>query len=97
MTMDRDQLYDGTKDLLERLADRLPEQDLETLRSLHDVGEPIHLLDYLCAGLVRWRTGITQAERDALAVLVSDLVIPEGEYSYLDAPDRTLAALNVVT
>ncbi len=97
MAIDRDRLYDGTEDLLDRLADRLPERDLETFRSLHDVGEPIYLLNLLCAGLVKWQTALTPGERDALAELVSDLAIPKERYEFLDDPADTLAKLNVIS
>lgn len=84
-------MYDGT----EALLDRLPERDLETFRSLQDVGEPVYLLNLLCAGLVKWQTALTPGERDALAELVSDLAVPKERYEYLDDPAGTLAALNV--
>jgi hypothetical protein len=95
MAIDRDRLYDGTEDLLDRLADRLPERDLETFRSLHDVGEPIYLLNLLCAGLIKWRTELTPGERELLAELVSDLAIPKERYEFLDDPAGTLARLTV--
>jgi hypothetical protein len=96
MNIDRDQLYDGSKDLVERLADRLPDADVETFLSLHDVGEPIYLLNLLCAGLVKWRTEITPAERDALATLIVGVASTNERYPYLVDTDGTLAALNVV-
>lgn len=96
MNIDRDQLYDGSKDLVERLADRLPDADVETFLSLHDVGEPIYLLNLLCAGLIKWRTEITPDERDALATLVVGVASTNDEYRYLVDAEGTLAALNVV-
>jgi hypothetical protein len=93
---DSERLYDGTRDLLNRLADRLPPADLETFRSFHDVGEPLLLLDQLCAGLVKWQTPITRDERDALASILADLPIPEGGYRFLENQTEVLAGLNVV-
>jgi hypothetical protein len=95
MAIDHERLYDGTKDLLDRLADRIPAKDLETFRSLHDVGEPVYLLNLICAGLIKWRTEVTPAERDALAALVTEVTIPQGRYPFLDDPSGTLDQLTV--
>jgi hypothetical protein len=96
MNIDRDQLYDGSKDLVERLADRLPDADVETFLSLHDVGEPIYLLNLLCAGLVKWQTEITPEERDALAILIVGVATTNERYPFLVDTEGTLAAVNVV-
>ncbi|WP_157246709.1 hypothetical protein [Nonomuraea typhae] len=95
MAIDRQQLYDGSRDLLDRLADRL-ERHLETYRSLHDVGEPIYMLNVLCADLTKSKIPVSPEERDLLAVLIGDLRIRAGDYPYLDDPARILAALHVV-
>lgn len=96
MNIDRDQLYDGSKDLVERLTDRLPEADVETFLSLHDVGEPLLMLNLLCAGLIKWRTELTPAERDALATLVVGVASTNEEYPYLVDARGTLDRLTVV-
>lgn len=96
MTIDREQLYAGSKELVERLADRLPEKDVESLLSLHDVGEPLFLLNILCAGLVKWQTPITPEERDALATLVVGVATTNDRFPYLADWDRTRAGLQVV-
>lgn len=95
MNIDRDQLYDGSKSLVERLADRLPDADVETFLSLHDVGEPIYLLNLLCAGLIKWQTRITPEERDALATLIVGVATTNERYPHLVDTEATLAALNV--
>ncbi len=96
MAMEYQQRYDGIKNLLDRLADRLTAANLETYRSLNDVGEPIYLLNVLCADLIKSKHPITPDERNALAVQLGNLTIPKGRYPYLDDPDDTVAALNVV-
>ncbi|OLF05096.1 hypothetical protein BLA60_37590 [Actinophytocola xinjiangensis] len=96
MNIDRQRLYDGSKELVERLADRLPEADVETFLSLHDVGEPLYLLNLLCAGLIKWRTEVTAAERDALAELVTGVASTNTRYPFLVDAQGSLEALNVV-
>lgn len=96
MVMEYQQRYDGVKDLLDRLADRLTAANLETYQSLNDVGEPIYLLNVLCADLVKSKHPITPDEHGALATQLANLTIPKGRYPYLDDPESTLAALNVV-
>jgi len=46
-------LHKDSRDLLERLADRLPPDKLATYRTYSNVGEWAELVDVLCASLVK--------------------------------------------
>ncbi|MEU1985022.1 hypothetical protein [Nocardia sp. NPDC019395] len=98
-TVDLVKLHNDSRDLLERLADRLPPDRLADYRSDSDAGEWGVLLDALCARLVRRQIPVTLPERDILAGLLAMLeIVEEGEedYAYLSDPSRVLSQLHVV-
>lgn len=82
-------LHRESKALLESLADRLPPDGLQQLRTFSFVGEWSLLVDGMCASLVKRQTPITPSERDALAVVLAYC-------RYLKDRDETLTSLNVV-
>ncbi|WP_068055685.1 hypothetical protein [Nocardia xishanensis] len=84
-----------SRDLLERLADRLPAETLAQYRTFSDVGEWGELVDGLCASLVKRQIAVTTAERDSLAELMAMFINSEG-YAYLGDPERVLSQLAVV-
>jgi hypothetical protein len=89
-------LHQESRALLESLADRLPAERIEWLRTYSDVGEWLFLVDGLCASLVKRQIPITPNERDALASVLTIYPPPGGRFRYMNNSDETLAALNVV-
>ncbi|MFE9577212.1 hypothetical protein ACFYO1_12560 [Nocardia sp. NPDC006044] len=87
-------LSEGSRGLLEQLADRLAPETLAQYRTYSDVGEWGELVDGLCASLVKRRIAISSAERDSLAELMGMFGNREG-YVYLGDPERVLAQLVV--
>ncbi|RKT86354.1 hypothetical protein SAMN05421805_102250 [Saccharopolyspora antimicrobica] len=86
----------GTHALLERLADRLPQDRLEEYRTLSRVGEWSMLVDLLSASLVTRRIPISPSERDALAALLNWFrPAAVADLAYVRDRENTLAALNV--
>jgi hypothetical protein len=53
------------------------------------------LVEGLCAYLVKGRLPVTPAERDTLAAVLAQFTRPNPDYSYIDDPEGTLAALTV--
>lgn len=95
--MDLAKLRTDSRELLERLADRLPQDKLNEYRSLSDVGEWAILVDLLSATLVKRNIPITPAERDALADLLALFPTTVEDLDYITHRDQTLAALTVTT
>lgn len=96
---DKDRLHKlhiDSRALLESVADRLPDERLARLRTLSDVGEWSLLVNGLCASLIKREIPVTPAERDALTAVLASFTAPHQRYKYLNDPEGTLAALNVV-
>jgi hypothetical protein len=69
--VDLAELHEDSRELLARLADRIPPDRLSTYRTYRDVGEWAELLDALCATLVVRHLPVTSAERELLARLLA--------------------------
>lgn len=93
--MDLAKLRSDSRELLEQLADRLPEDKLSDYRTLSDVGEWATLVNLLCASLVHRHIPITQGERDKLAQLLAMFPVPADDLDYITNRDETLATLTV--
>lgn len=89
-------LHAESRALLESLADRLPQERVERLRTLSDVGEWRELVHKLCASLVKQQVPISPRERDAVASVLTLFTTPRAGYDYINNRDETLAALHVV-
>ncbi|KAA8883909.1 hypothetical protein F3087_37305 [Nocardia colli] len=89
-------LNEGSRSLLDRLADRLGPETLAQYRTYSDVGEWGELVDGLCASLVKRRIAISPAERDSLAELMAMFENREG-YVYLSDPEGVLSRLVVAS
>ncbi|MBF6543081.1 hypothetical protein [Nocardia brasiliensis] len=87
-------LSQGSRSLLDRLADRLPPEVLAQYRTYSDVGEWGELVDGICASLVKRQIVVTPAERDSLAELMG-LFNNRDDYVYLGDPERALSQLTV--
>jgi hypothetical protein len=85
------------KALLERFADRLTPDQLEQLREFLFVGELSLLIDNLVAGLVLDQIPVTEADRDALADVLSLFTIPSRIFAFIKDRDEVLATLHVTT
>jgi hypothetical protein len=57
--MDVVKLNKDSRELLERLSDRLPQEKVDTYRSFNDVGEWNMLIDVLCAHLIKEKIPVT--------------------------------------
>ncbi|MFD4432498.1 hypothetical protein [Nocardia sp. NPDC058497] len=90
-------LSNGSRELLERFADRLGPEMLADYRSFSDVGEWTLLVDNLCASLVKRQILVSPAERDALAELLALFGDPKDstDMFYTDDYERVLADLNI--
>jgi hypothetical protein len=89
-------LHLESRALLDSVADRLPAERVQHLRTLSDVGEWMHLVNGICASLVMDQILITPDERDALATVLTIYPPPGGRFRYMNDIDGTLAALNIV-
>ncbi|MGW6625688.1 MafI family immunity protein [Nocardia sp. NPDC055002] len=91
-------LSNGSRELIERFADRLEPEVLADYRSFSDVGEWTLLVDNLCATLVKRKILVSPAERDALAELLALFGDPKDNInmSYIDDYQRVLEELNVL-
>lgn len=69
--MDERELASRSAALPEQFADRIPQPQLDGLRSLARGGEWGELVDALTAGLVKRRLPVTVTERDELAALAN--------------------------
>jgi hypothetical protein len=90
-------LHKDSRDLLERLADRIPADRLASYRTFSDVGEWGELVDALCASLVKRQIPVSPQERDLLAQLLGMFPAPQEGYAYLNDPPGVLSQLNVVS
>ena len=89
-------LHEESRALLESVTDRLEPERVDRYRSLSDVGEWVELVESVCATLVKRRIPVTAEERDALAGVLARLSRPKRGYDFVNDPQGTLAALNVV-
>lgn len=92
---DLGRLADNATDLLERLADRFPADQLRMCRSLATGGEWGELIDLISAVLVNRQVAVTPSERDALAELLYMYQVPKDEHDYITNWEQTLADLNI--
>ncbi|MFD3701735.1 MafI family immunity protein [Nocardia sp. NPDC058658] len=86
-----------SRDLLERLADRLPPEVLQTYRTYIDVGEWASLVDVLCATLVKCQIPVTETERGELANVLGQFTLPTDGWNYINNPESVLSQLKVVS
>lgn len=85
-----------SKDLLERLADRLSPHDLESYRTLSYVGEQPMMLNNLCACLIQRKIPVTPQEQQAFAELLNWFrPATVTDLAYIYDRSNTLASLNV--
>jgi hypothetical protein len=89
-------LHQDSRNLLERLADRIPPDRLDTYRTYSDVGEWAELIDALCASLVMRQIPVTPEERATLARLLAMFQTPKEGYAYLSDPQSVLSQLTIV-
>ncbi|PKV80410.1 hypothetical protein [Nocardia fluminea] len=90
-------MHTESRDLLERLADRLPAVDLQTYREYSDVGEWAMLVDVLSATLVKRQIPVTEAERGELANVLGQFTLPTDGWNYINNPESVLSQLKVVS
>lgn len=69
--MDRHEVITRTSSVLDRFADRVPENVMRGLREMADVGEQGEAIDELVATLVVNHTPVTDDERTELAELAT--------------------------
>ena len=93
--MDLVKLGEDSHDLLEQLADRFPQQALETCRSFDNAGEWGQLIELISATLVKRSVPVTSQERDALADLLYRYSIPYKHHEYISNRDETIASLKI--
>jgi hypothetical protein len=88
-------LNHDSRALLDMVADRLTEQQLDWSRSFRDAGEWGELVEGICAYLVKGQIPVTPTERDAVAAVLDQFIDPRPVYKYLNDREGTLAALTV--
>jgi hypothetical protein len=81
--------------ILDRLANRLPLEDLEQLREFSFVGEWSLAADNLMATLVKKNIPVTVSEKDALRDLLYSFRQPDPGNRYIASRDEVLASLRV--
>jgi hypothetical protein len=74
--MNEAELATKTFNLVDRFADRVPENDLSGLRSMAGGGEWDELLDLLIAALDQTRAPVTSQERDELRDVLAGWGMP---------------------
>ena len=84
MSLTEAELATLTAGLPERFADRLPEADLDGLRSMARGGEWDELLDLLVAALRATRARLTSEERDELHDALTGWGMPADALADLD-------------
>lgn len=89
------QLRDSSAALLDRLADRLPADELRQLRTFNKVGEWGSLINELAAILVQDKIAIRPSERDAVRDLLYAFDPSDELYSYIARRDEVLTQLVV--
>jgi hypothetical protein len=82
-------------DVLDRLADRLPPEDLKQLREFSFVGEWSQAADNLMATLLKKNIPVTVPEKDALRDLLYSFRQPDPGDRYIASRDEVLASLRV--
>lgn len=86
---------DRLRALLERMAARLPSEELRQYREFDDVGEWDELIDNLAALLVKEQVPISCDERDEFAAILDMCTVPSDEFAYIKERGSLLASLNV--
>lgn len=82
--------------LLDRLADRLPEDELKQCRTDAWAGEWDVLLNSLAATLLKKRIPVDSAERDDLAAVLNHFALPRPDDHFINNRDEVVRSLNVV-
>lgn len=90
------QLKNDADELLDRLADRLPGDQLEGLRSFNSVAEWNELANNLLAILVQRQIPVSPGEEQAVRKLLYFFNLPVPEYDFINDRDAMLASLNVL-
>lgn len=91
--MDNAPVNEAVRQLLEQLADRLPQRRLASYRALGEAGESASLLNELCKMLIARHTEVTPAEKETLTRLLGDVCT--GDYDYINDREQTLNAIQV--
>jgi hypothetical protein len=81
--------------LLDRLADRLPPDQIEQYRKFNFFGEYLEVADNLAATLLRGKIPVTAGERDALREILYSLGRFPPSYRYIATRDEVLASLTI--
>lgn len=95
MKKDHVRLKNDADEILDRLADRLPHDNLEDLRTFNFVGEWNELVNNLLAILVRDQIPVSSDEKQALRNLLYFFDLPVPYYEFINDRDAMLASLNV--
>ncbi len=82
-------------ELLDRLSDRLPEEQLTTYRKFHFVGELGLLANGIAATLVNRHIPVTPDEKEALRELLYAFSLPQKHYRYITSRDQVLDSLHI--
>lgn len=93
--MDAAKLNEAVRELLEQLADRLPQRRLASYRALGEAGESASLVNEICKMLVNRHTEVTPAEKETLTHLLDVVPTDTGDYAYIRNRGQTLAAIQV--
>lgn len=94
--MDFKEFNSATRQLVEQLADRLPEEELRLYRSYAYVGEWDVLLNALAAILVKRQIPVTSAERDALESVLNFFTLPRRRNHYINNREEVVRSLNII-
>jgi len=95
MKKDHVRLKNDADELLDRLADRLPHDNLKDLRTFNFVGEWNELANNLLAILVRNEIPVSPDEKEELRNLLYFFDLPVPYYDFINDRDAILASLNV--
>ena len=82
--MDQREVMASVRGLADRLANRVPQADLEGLRSMDQAGEWRELVDLLVASLASTGTPITSAEHAELRTIVDAMQMENDSLSRLN-------------
>lgn len=96
MKKDLVQLEQDTGELLDRLANRLPRDNLEDLRTFNFVGEWNELANNLLAILVRDQIPLSPDEAQAVRKLLYFFDLPVPDYNFINDRDAMLGSLNIL-
>ena len=83
--MDEAQLATQTAKLVDVFADRVPDEELDGLRSMASGGEWGELLDLLVAVLEQTGAAVSTSERDQLQLVLSGWGLPTAALGHLTA------------